>query len=100
MLKVFQLMMAFSVGWLMMTELVPAPITVALPPTTVGPVGWAPAGATPSARSAVEAIRRVRRRGDILLVPQKRPVVMKKNRQSSRMPATALAADKSTVTPG
>ena len=51
-----------------MTELVPAPLTVALPPTTLGPVGWAPPGqaSAPSASSAVEAISRLRRRGDII----------------------------------
>ena len=42
-LNVFQLMMARSLVWLTMTELVPAPVTVALPPTTLGPVGCAPA---------------------------------------------------------
>ena len=66
MLNVFQLMIARSVDWLTMTELVPAPLTVALPPTTFGPVGWVLAGIEPSASSAVEVINRVRRRGDII----------------------------------
>ena len=48
MLNVFQLMMARSVVWLTMTELVPAPVTVAVPPTTLGPVGCAPPGPAPS----------------------------------------------------
>ncbi len=55
MLNVFQLMIARLLDWLTMTELVPAPLTVALPPTTLGPVGCAPPGA--------DAEREQRRRG-------------------------------------
>ena len=69
MLNVFQLMIALSVVWLTMTELVLAPVTVAAPPTTLGPLGCAPPGpapsVAPSANSAVEVISRLRRRGDI-----------------------------------
>src|SRR5438876_517406 len=61
-LKVFQLMMARLVFWLMTVELVPAPETVAEPPTTTGPSGPAETAPAPSVSSAVEVRSTLRKR--------------------------------------
>ena len=68
-LNVFQLMMAFGVDWLTITEGPPWPWTVAAPPTTLGPLGPAAAGAAPNAMSAVVASTRLLKRGCIAKGP-------------------------------
>ena len=57
-LKVFQLMMARELVWLMVTLEVPAPWIVAEPPTTVAPSGPAAAGvsASPASASSVAVV--------------------------------------------
>jgi len=68
MLNVFQLMMALLVLWLTWTLALPAPVTVAWPPTTTGPSGPAEPGRDPSTNSAVLAKSRVWMRGAILVL--------------------------------
>src|SRR5262245_33102800 len=73
MLNVCQLMIAFWVDWLMITEALPCPAIVAAPPTTVPPSGPAATRATPSANSAVAVSNRLHRqgrRGYIVNVPR------------------------------
>src|SRR4051812_21571207 len=64
MLNVFQLITAFGVIWLMTTEPVPWPETVAAPLTTFAPSGPAMPD-EPSASSADVVKRTLRRRSDI-----------------------------------
>jgi hypothetical protein len=63
-LNVVQLMMARELNWSTVTRPVPAPLTVATPPTTDGPSGPAAAGPAPSASSAA-AVKSRWMRGDI-----------------------------------
>jgi len=58
-------MIALPLDWLTTTLPVPAPVTVAEPPTTVGPFGPAALGRAPSASSAVVVSRILERRGCI-----------------------------------
>jgi hypothetical protein len=85
-LNVFQLMIAFWVDWLMVTEALPCPVIVAAPPTTVPPSGPAATRATPSASNAVAVRKRLRRRdrrGCIRKSRYSRAVRMKKNRSDA-----------------
>ena len=68
MLNVFQLMMALLLCCVTATDAVPCPCTVAVPPTTVAPLGPADAEAMRSGISAV-ASRRSFRNGQGIRVP-------------------------------
>ena len=66
---------------------------VADPPTTMPPVGPALQASDPQSRSAVVDISRMREFAMPCRFSYKRPLTMKKKRQSSRGPSIALLAD-------